>query len=94
VVGSGAVHHATRDSCAGTAPSYCSKGYPYFRVPTSSYMRNCPVSGSQHMHLLSLRHGTMCHPNPFTCTSCFPMETLPPILPLHSLSFAFAPVTK
>jgi hypothetical protein len=34
VVGSGAVYHATRDSRAGTASSYCSKGYPYFRVPT------------------------------------------------------------
>jgi hypothetical protein len=34
VVGSGAVHHATRDSRAGTASSYYSKGYPYFRVPT------------------------------------------------------------
>jgi hypothetical protein len=34
VVGSGAVHHATRDSHAGTAPSYYSKGYPCFRVST------------------------------------------------------------
>jgi hypothetical protein len=34
VVGSGAVCHATRDSRAGTAPSYCRKGYPCFRVPT------------------------------------------------------------
>jgi hypothetical protein len=34
VVGSGVVHHATRDSHAGTASSYCSKGYPYFRVPS------------------------------------------------------------
>jgi hypothetical protein len=34
VVGSGAVYHATRDSHAGTVPSYCSKGYPCFRVPT------------------------------------------------------------
>jgi hypothetical protein len=34
VVGSGAVYHATRDSRAGTASSYCSKGYPCFRVPT------------------------------------------------------------
>jgi hypothetical protein len=34
VVGSGAVYHATRDSRAGTVPSYCSKGYPCFRVPT------------------------------------------------------------
>jgi hypothetical protein len=33
VVGSGAVHHATRDSRVGTASSCCSKGYPYFRVP-------------------------------------------------------------
>jgi hypothetical protein len=36
VVGSGAVHHATRDSRAGTAPSYCSKGYPCFRVLTGT----------------------------------------------------------
>jgi hypothetical protein len=34
VVGSGAAYHATRYSHAGTAPSYCSKGYPYSRVPT------------------------------------------------------------
>jgi hypothetical protein len=34
VVGSGVVYHATRDNRAGTASSYCSKGYPYFRVPT------------------------------------------------------------
>jgi hypothetical protein len=34
VVGSGAVCHATRDSRAGTVPSYCSKGYPCFRVLT------------------------------------------------------------
>jgi hypothetical protein len=34
VVGSGAVYHATRDSLVGTMPSYCSKGYPCFRVPT------------------------------------------------------------
>ena len=32
--GVGAVRHATRDSHAGTVPSYCSKGYPCFRVPT------------------------------------------------------------
>jgi hypothetical protein len=29
VVGSGAVYHASRR--AGTAPSYCSKGYPGYR---------------------------------------------------------------
>ena len=34
VEGSGVVHRATRDSHAGTVPSYCSKGYPCFRVPT------------------------------------------------------------
>jgi hypothetical protein len=34
VVGSGAVYHATRDSRVGIASSYCSKGYPCFRVPT------------------------------------------------------------
>jgi hypothetical protein len=34
VVGSGAVYHTTRDSRAGTTSSYCSKGYPCFRVPT------------------------------------------------------------
>jgi hypothetical protein len=33
VVGSGAVHHATRDSHVGTVSSYCNKGYPCFRVP-------------------------------------------------------------
>jgi hypothetical protein len=32
--GRGVVHHVTRDSRAGTASSYCSKGYPCFRVPT------------------------------------------------------------
>jgi hypothetical protein len=34
MVGSGAVHHATRDSRVGSASSCCSMGYPYFRVPT------------------------------------------------------------
>jgi hypothetical protein len=34
VVGSGVVHHATRDSHVGTASSCCSKGYPCFRVLT------------------------------------------------------------
>jgi hypothetical protein len=34
VVGSSVVYHATRDSRVGTASSYCSKGYPSFRVPT------------------------------------------------------------
>jgi hypothetical protein len=34
VVGSGAIHHATRDSRVGIASSYCSKGYTCFRVPT------------------------------------------------------------
>jgi hypothetical protein len=34
VVGSGAVHHATRDSRSGTVSPYCSKGYPCFRVLT------------------------------------------------------------
>jgi hypothetical protein len=36
VVGSGAVRHATRDSHVGTACSYCSKGYPCFRVLTDA----------------------------------------------------------
>jgi hypothetical protein len=36
VVGLGAVYHATRDSRVGTASSYCSKGYPCFRVPIAS----------------------------------------------------------
>jgi hypothetical protein len=39
VVGSGAVHHATRDSRMGTASLCCSKGYPYFRVPTGDLIR-------------------------------------------------------
>jgi hypothetical protein len=34
VVGSVAVCLATRDSHVGIVSSYCSKGYPYFRVPT------------------------------------------------------------
>jgi hypothetical protein len=34
VVWSGTVYRATRDSRAGTMPSCCSKGYPYFRIPT------------------------------------------------------------
>jgi hypothetical protein len=34
VVGSVAVYRAIRDSRVGIAPSYCSKGYPCFRVPT------------------------------------------------------------
>jgi hypothetical protein len=42
VVGSGVVYHATRDSRVGTASSYCSKGYPCFRVPT---VAPGPISG-------------------------------------------------
>jgi hypothetical protein len=42
VVGSDVVHHVTRDSRAGTAPSYCSKGYPCFRVAT---VAPGPISG-------------------------------------------------
>jgi hypothetical protein len=34
MMGSSTVYRATRDSRAGTVPSYCSKGYPCFRVPT------------------------------------------------------------
>jgi hypothetical protein len=44
VVGSGAVHHATTDSRAGTVSSYCSKGYPCFRVPT---VAPGPASGKE-----------------------------------------------
>jgi hypothetical protein len=36
VVGSGAVHHVTRDSRLDTTSSCCSKGYPYFKVPTET----------------------------------------------------------
>jgi hypothetical protein len=42
VVGSGVIYHATRDSRMGTVPSHCSKGYPYFRVPT---VAPGPISG-------------------------------------------------
>jgi hypothetical protein len=42
MVGSGAVYHATRGSRMGTAPSYCSKGYPCFRVLT---VAPAPTSG-------------------------------------------------
>jgi hypothetical protein len=38
VVGLGAVFLATRDSHAGTGPSHCSKGYPYFRAPTATIL--------------------------------------------------------
>jgi hypothetical protein len=34
MVGSGAVFHMTRDSRMDSTPSYCSKGYPCFRIPT------------------------------------------------------------
>ena len=44
VVGSGAVHHATRDSRAGTVSSHCSKGYPCFRVLT---VAPGPASGEE-----------------------------------------------
>jgi hypothetical protein len=39
VVGLGAVYHAARGSCMGTAPSHCSKGYPCFWVPTNMVQR-------------------------------------------------------
>jgi hypothetical protein len=32
------LYHATKDSCVGTAFSYCSKGYPSFRVSTAEYI--------------------------------------------------------
>jgi hypothetical protein len=32
VVGSGVVHHATKDSRMDAAPSHCSNGYPFSRV--------------------------------------------------------------
>jgi hypothetical protein len=48
VVGSGAVRQATRDSRASTASPHCSKGYPYFRVPTCT---NSHVSNSQAFHV-------------------------------------------
>jgi hypothetical protein len=51
VVGSGDVCHATRDSRMDTAPSHCSKGYPYFSVPTKFFPKrhfmNCNNSSSQ-----------------------------------------------
>jgi hypothetical protein len=45
VVGSGVVHHTTRDSCVGTVSSCCSKGYPCFRVPTT------PMGTNGHLDL-------------------------------------------
>jgi hypothetical protein len=38
VVGSDAVHRVARDCRTGTMPSYCSKGYPWFRVPTTTHI--------------------------------------------------------
>jgi hypothetical protein len=34
VVGSGTVRHVTKDNRMDSAPSYCSNGYPFFRVLT------------------------------------------------------------
>ena len=47
VVASGAVYHATRGSRMGTVPSYFSKGYPCFRVPTNTDLKkkNCFMRG-------------------------------------------------
>jgi hypothetical protein len=36
------LYHATKDSHVGTASSYCSKGYPSFRVPTN-YILCCLI---------------------------------------------------
>jgi hypothetical protein len=36
------LYHATKDSHVGTASSYCTKGYPSFRVPT---VAPGPISG-------------------------------------------------
>jgi hypothetical protein len=46
VEGSRAVHHVTRDRHADTVSSYCSKGYPRFRVPTTffSYISFLPLT--------------------------------------------------
>jgi hypothetical protein len=38
MAGQRVVCRATRGSCAGIASSYCSKGYPCFRVPTPLYI--------------------------------------------------------
>jgi hypothetical protein len=35
VVGTSVVHHVAKERRTGTASSYCSKGYPCFRVPTA-----------------------------------------------------------
>jgi hypothetical protein len=36
-------YHATKDSHMGTVSSYCSKGYPSFRVPTRPLARREPL---------------------------------------------------
>jgi hypothetical protein len=54
VVGSGTVHHATRDSRVGTTSSYCSKGYPCFRVPTLVMNLFCPGPFSLEAFLLDV----------------------------------------
>jgi hypothetical protein len=56
VAGQRVVPRATRDLCAGIAPSYCNKGYPCFRVPTVAPR---PTSGED----ASLQVG----PKPVSC---------------------------
>jgi hypothetical protein len=57
VEGSGAVHRVTRDSHAGTASSYCSKGYPRFRVPT---MLDHLPGDPRHLRRLPCEHIGIC----------------------------------
>jgi hypothetical protein len=52
------VPRTTRDLSAGVVPSYCGKGYPYFRVPT---VASGPTSGEG----ASLQMG----PKPVSCVS-------------------------
>jgi hypothetical protein len=55
VVGSVAVYHVTRDSRVGIASSYCSKGYPCFRVPTMTIQIVCVSHKKLHMYRKSMK---------------------------------------
>jgi hypothetical protein len=51
VVGLGAVCRTTKDSCVGTVPSHCSKGYPCSRVPTTSKVKKVKVLTKRPRHI-------------------------------------------
>jgi hypothetical protein len=68
VVGSGAVHHVTRDSRVGTTSSYCSKGYPCFRVPTCLIHKLHKTSTTQYPKSSTPKVPSIHHRRTYSCS--------------------------